>query len=244
PGRPDSSSNSIAVADLNGDGNPDLAVGNFGSSVSILLGHGDGTFQLGATYTSDAEFSVSVADVNGDARADLLVANLYNDVAVLLSNGDGTFQTPVVYDPGGFDATSVTAKDVNGDGRPDLLVSNWFVSNEDFHSNGVVGVLLGNGDGTFQPAVTYDSGGQQPASIAVVDANGDGKPDVVVANFCASSGSDLCFGKGVAGGLLGRGAGTFEPTMAYEAGGFGGLSIAGADVNGDGRADLPVADYC
>src|SRR4029453_8804695 len=114
-------------------------------------------------------------------------------------------------------------------GRPDLLVSNWFVSNEDFHSNGVVGVLLGNGDGTFQPAVTYDSGGQQPASIAVVDANGDGKPDVVVANFCASSGSDLCFGKGVAGVLLGRGGGTFRATTGYEGGGLGGVSTSGGE---------------
>ena len=105
-------------------------------------------------------------------------------------------------------------------------------------------MLLGNGDGTFQAAVTYDSGGQQPASIAVDDANGDGKPDVIVANFCASSGSNLCFGRGVAGVLLGKGDGTFEPTMAYDTGGFGGLSIAGADLNGDGKPDLLVANYC
>ena len=83
------------------------------------------------------------------------------------------------------------------------------------------------------------------ASIAVDDANGDGKPDVIVANFCASSGSNLCFGRGVAGVLLGKGDGTFEPTMAYDTGGFGGLSIAGADLNGDGNVDLldfPVLD--
>jgi hypothetical protein len=243
PGRPGSSSNSIAVADVNGDGHPDLEVGNFNSSISILLGHGDGTFQLGATYSSEGQFSLAVADVNGDGRPDLLVTNL-NNVGVRLGNGDGTFQAAVVYDPGGFDASSVTAKDVNGDGRPDLLVTDWFVSNQDFHSNGVVGVLLGNGDGTFQPAITYDSGGQQPSSIALADANGDGQPDVVVENFCASSGSDVCLGKGVAGVLLGKGAGTFEPPVTFDSGGFGGLSIAAADLNGDGQPDLVAANYC
>ena len=54
-------------------------------------------------------------------------------------------------------------------------------------SNGTVGVLLGNGDGTFQTAVTYGSGGYWANSVAVADVNGDGKPDLLVANFCVST---------------------------------------------------------
>ena len=237
--------NSIAVADVNGDGKPDLVVGNFNDSVAIMLGNGDGTFQLGAIYSSQAEFSVAVADVNGDGKPDLLVANLYNNVAVLLGNGDGTFQPAVVYDPGGFDASSVIARDVNGDGKPDLLVTNWFVNNQNFKADGVVGVLLGNGDGTFQAAVPYDSGGQGTTSIAVADVNGDGKPDLVVGSCSFSGGSDNCSpGPGVVGVLLGNGDGTFQPAATYSSGGSMAQSVAIADVNGDGKPDLLVANLC
>lgn len=238
-------SNSLAVADVNGDGKPDLVVGNFNESVSILLGNGDGTFQLGAIYSSQAEFSVAVADVNSDGKPDLLVANLYNNVAVLLSNGDGTFQPAVVYNPGGFDASSVIARDVNGDGKPDLLVTNWFANNQNSQADGVVGVLLGNGDGTFQPAVTYDSGGLQPSSIAVADVNGDGKPDLVVGNCSFSGGSVNCTtGNGAVDVLLGNGDGTFQPAATYSSGGSAPTSVAIADVNGDGQPDLLVANLC
>jgi hypothetical protein len=243
PGRP--VSNSIAVADFNGDGNPDVVVGNFNDSVGILLGNGDGTFQLGAIYSSQAEFSVAVADVNGDRKPDLLVANLYNDVAMLLGNGDGTFQPAVVYNPGGFDASSIVAHDVNGDGKPDLLITNWFVNNQDFKADGVVGVLLGNGDGTFKPAVTYDSGGLQPSSIAVADMNGDGKPDLLVGNCTFSGGSVNCTtGNGAVDVLLGNGNGTFQPAATYSSGGSAPTSVAIADVNGDGKPDLLVVNLC
>jgi hypothetical protein len=243
PGRP--GTNSIAVADVDVDGKPDVVVGNFNDSVGVLLGNGDGSFQLGAIYSSQAEFSVAVADVNGDGKPDLLVANLYNNVAVLLGNGDGTFQPAVVYAPGGFDASSVIARDVNGDGKPDLLVTNWFVNNQNFKADGVIGVLLGNGDGTFQAAVPYDSGGQGTTSIAVADVNGDGKPDLVVGSCSFSGGSDNCSpGPGVVGVLLGNGDGTFRSAATYSSGGSMAQSVAIADVNGDGKPDLLVANLC
>jgi hypothetical protein len=236
-------SNSIAVADVNRDGNPDLVIGNFNTSVTILLGDGRGNFHPGATYSSEGEFSVAVADLNGDGNPDLMVANLFNDLAVRLGNGDGTLQAPVIYDPGGFDVTSVSAKDLNGDGNVDLVVSNWFANNQDFQSNGVVGVLLGNGDGTFKPAVIYDSGGQQPSSIGITDANGDGKLDLVAAN-CASIGSGCNVGPSVAAVLLGNGDGTFQVPLIFDSGGTNALSIAAADVNRDGETDLLVANLC
>jgi Bacterial Ig-like domain (group 3)/FG-GAP-like repeat len=235
---------SVAVADVDLDGKPDLVVANFNNSIAVLLGNGDGTFRPGATYSSPGAFRVSIADVNGDGKPDLLVANLYNNVAVLLGNGDGTFQPAAVYNPGGFDASSVIARDVNGDGKPDLLVTNWFVNNHNTTADGVIGVLLGNGDGTFQPAVTYDSGGHSPSSIAVADVNGDGKLDLAVENCSPRGGSANCSGNGGVAVLLGNGDGTFQPAAIYSSGGSMPQSIAIADVNGDGKPDLLVVNIC
>ena len=157
---------SVALADLNGDGKLDLVIGNEcassgctdGASVGVLLGNGDGTFQTAVAYrtggTSGPFFpvSIAIADVNGDHKPDLVVANGgSNTVAVLLGKGDGTLQPAVTYGSGGMFPVSVAVADVNGDGKPDLFVANECADN---NCDGSVGVLLGDGDGTFQPAVT------------------------------------------------------------------------------------------
>jgi hypothetical protein len=244
---------SVAVADVNGDGRPDLVVANefcnlncANGSVSVLLGNGDGTFQAAVSYSSGGYAAVSVAmgDVNGDGRPDLVVANecvsnlncANGLVSVLLGNGDGTFEPAVSYDSGGSLAYSVAMGDVNGDGRPDLVVVNEFCNLN--CANGLVSVLLGNGDGTFEPAASYDSGGYQAVSVALGDVNGDGNPDLVVANeFCT-----LNCENGSVSVLLGNGDGTFQAAVSYSSGGYAAYSVAMGDVNGDGKPDLAVTN--
>jgi hypothetical protein len=174
----------LATGDFNGDGILDLAVLNSAtiSTVSVLLGNGDGTFQpqvvypvgAGSSYNSDY---IVAADINNDGRLDLVTAN-YNDntVSVLLGVGDGTFQGQVTY-PTGTGPNDIAVGDFNQDGNLDLAITN-----SNFGSGTTVGILYGNGNGTFQAqvAVTVGAG---PWGIAAGDFNGDGLTDLVATNF-------------------------------------------------------------
>jgi hypothetical protein len=165
----------------------DLAVIDARSSNgSALLGNGDGTFQTARTFATDSTpASVAVGDFNGDGVADLAVANLgSNTTSVLVGNGDGTFQTVQTIDAGVLPAF-VAVGDLNRDGVADLAVANNGV-NGGFAGSNNVAVLLGRGNGTFRAALQFGAG-QNPAAVAVADVNGDGKPDLAVANYDSGS---------------------------------------------------------
>jgi Bacterial Ig-like domain (group 3)/FG-GAP-like repeat len=223
-----------AVADFNGDGKADLAIPDYDatSAVTILLGNGNGTFTAAPAVpiTGANAGSVAVGDFNGDGKADLAITLPdNNEVAVLLGNGDGTFTAaPIISDPDG--PFFVTVGDFNGDGIEDLAVVNPAGLN--------LSILLGNGDGTFRLASNPAAGsGLDPVAAAVGDFNGDGKLDIAVADYSPNTGVP-----GSVTILLGNGDGTFTQAPVSPVTGDSPLSIAVADFNGDGKADLAVAN--
>jgi len=246
-----SGSSSLAVADVNRDGKLDVVVthchplgdGNCpvkqNGTVGILLGNGNGTFQPPTNYDAGgfASWSVATGDLNGDGKLDLVVANRGStltdgSVAVLLGNGDGTFQSPVTYPV--HDPVSVTIADLNRDGKQDVVVAC-------VESPSVIGIMLGDGNGILHDPIFKTSGGIYTWGVTVGDLNGDGKPDIAAASACPLTGCTNT-SVGSAGVLIGRGDGTFRSTVSYPTGVFGAVKVAIADINGDGKPDLVVAN--
>ena len=241
---------SIALGDFNGDGIPDLAVANFGSNtVTILLGNGDGTFTAASASpaTGHAPYSIAVGDFNGDGIPDLAVANTGSrTVTILLGNGDGTFTAASASPATGVWPYSIAVGDFNGDGIPDLAVANECGNDSRCGSVGTVTILLGNGNGTFTAASASPAMGYRPESIVAGDFNGDGVPDLAVANRCGNAATCQSYGDGFPAGsvtiLLGNGDGTFAAASASPATGSQPSSIVEGDFNGDGIPDLAVAN--
>ena len=241
----------ITVTDVNSDGHPDVVTVG-GSGVNVYLGHGDGTFQAGvSTHFALLNLqSVAIQDVNRDGIPDLVVAiacvsstDCSGVVDVMLGNGDGTFGPVQTYLSGGYMAMSAAVADLNGDGKPDIVVANSAVSSTD-ETNGSIGVLLGNGDGTFQSARKYNSLAFATWDVAVADVDGDSIPDVVTSNACHSAPNGSSCSSGAVTVLFGKGDGTFPRTAIYSAGAAQSRHLAVADLNHDGRPDVAVVSIC
>ena len=226
------SSRTPVVGRYNQDATDDIAVLNYGYydhtySVSVLLGNPNGSFRTRRDYPTTvgkpgSGIYVALADFNNDAKNDAVTIN--DGMTVLLANGDGTFQSPLA-SPTGVAPYRFAIGDFNGDGKIDTATLN----QNDF-VNASVSVLLGNGNGTFQPHLDFVVGAF-PDSIVVGDLNGDQFSDIVI---CQSDGQTSTLSV-----FLSKGDGSFNAATTIPL--TEGAAIAAiSDINGDSSVDLLV----
>jgi hypothetical protein len=231
---------SLAVADLNGDGKQDLVVASsltFGThtgQLTVFLSNGDGTFAAPESFTvGTAANDVAVADLRGNGKLDLITTvpatGGQTAVEVLFGNGDGTFGAPVTVFTGAGGKLAVG--NFLGHGRQDIVT---------FTSNGTVNVLANNGDGTFSSPITTQTGVGLGAAV-VDDFFRDGHLSLA---FTTTTIPTSPFASGTPTGVMvlrGNGDGTFQNGGAF-LGGFGTNSLAVGDFAGHGKIDLATGD--
>ena len=217
---------------MNGDGKPDIILFNpstcFGcdGDIAIYLGNGDGTFQSAVTFDSGLTSgeAIAVADLNGDSKLDVVVLG-DTIFSVLSGNGDGTIGPAHGYSAGADQTLYLVLADLNRDGKVDLVVGGRCAV---LPCVGDISVILGRGDGSFQPAQMFDSGSSGLMGIAVSDVNGDGNLDVMVVHL-----------RGDAGILTGNGDGTLQVAELFSTSILP-SSVMAADLNHDGKPDMLV----
>jgi len=231
--------NDIAIADFNGDGNPDVAIPNHGvKSVAVLLGNGKGQFSFapGAPFAVESRphpHGIAVADFNGDKKPDIAVDSWgENKVLVLFGKGDGTIQSPgVKFDVGRMPYHRLRTADLNADGNADIVTSNF--------EGASISVLSGDGHGNFtrNDFPTPPS----PFGIAIADLNGDGHLDIATYHYSgqgtdpSKNGVSVLISDGKGNYLIAKGS-PFS-TGHYPA------AIDLGDLNADGIADVAVPNY-
>lgn len=206
----------VAAADFDGDGKPDVLA--LEGTLDFLHGNGDGALAPPVTASTVSGFAMAVGDLNGDGKLDVVIVG-ESGVAVLFGDGTGGFGSPTWYLTG-TPTYGVTIGDLNGDGKPDLVIS---------PQSGIV-MLLNTGSGQFTPGPTASF---SASTMLLADVNADGKLDLISAYGTLPTVQVA----------LGRGDGSFSAPVSYPAQSqySGVYAVAVGDVNGDGKLDLVAA---
>lgn len=221
-----------STADLNGDQVLDLIIAttHASSGIHARLGSGNGTFQPSFKLGNVAADVMVAADVNEDGRDDLLAYELGRSVTLLKSKPDGTYDSSVLGI--GDQISQLIADDFNSDGNVDLIAVN-----SPANLPRSINLALGNGDGTFAPAVEILPELQSIGSIETGDLNADGKTDLLIeAGVAPKPAVDRA-----ANVFLGTGDGTFVASGQLFLGTIDQWNVV--EATGDGRPDVVVYDY-
>ncbi|PXY33725.1 hypothetical protein BA062_15880 [Prauserella flavalba] len=208
----------LTAADFDADGALDVAVSHPAGAVAVNLGRGDGSFGPPATYPGPlGGIGVSAGDFNGDGAPDIAsVGPASTTQSILTNKGDGTFEHTTV--PVGPGAVCNRTGDLNADGAVDVISAS---------ADGHMGVILGRGDGTFEPVKNYGTGSLYASCFGVDDLNGDGAQDLAVGNIAGLSMSTL----------LGNGDGTLQAGTVHPAGDAV-ITCTTGHINADDAVDV------
>ncbi len=225
----------VSTGDFDGDGKTDLAVANFPTTISVLRNTGsNGTISFASKVDFATEMDpngISAVDFDGDGKTDLAVANnSATNVSVFRNTGSiGIISfAPKVNFTTGSGPRSVSVADFDGDGKVDMAVPNFNSSTVSlFRNTGSIGTI------SFATKVDFATG-LAPISVSTSDFDGDGKPDLAVANI--NSAAVSVFRNTGASGTI-----SFATKVNFTTG-TKPYSVSTGDFDGDGKTDLTVAD--
>ena len=213
----------VPLADFDGDGDLDIAVGNDRTRNLVFLNDGGGRFEAGATFgTPSSTRSLTLADLDGDGHKDILIVNRGRQNFIFHGDGAGAFSAGTPFGAGDDSTIDVAAADLDGDGDLDLVLAN---------RDGGANAVHWNDAGSFERVSGYGTGSDETRGAAVGDVDGDGRLDIVTANI--GEANAVYFGDSTGG---------FERSLPFGSDDDQSYAVRLADVDLDGDLDIIVAN--
>ena len=213
----------VPLADFDGDGDLDIAVGNDRARNLVFLNDGSGRFEAGAIFgTPSSTRSLTLTDLDGDGHTDILVVNRGRRNFIFHGDGSGGFREGVPFGSGDDSTIDVAVADLDGDGDPDLVLAN---------RDGGANRVHWNDAGSFERRTGFGTGTDETRGVAVGDLDGDGRLDIVTANI--GEPNAVHFGDGEGG---------FGRSMVFGGDDDRSYAVRLADLDLDGDPDIVVAN--